>query len=135
MKYILIILLAVMTAGACKKTVEKIQENAALSIMTNGQWIVNKFIESTDDVTDDFAGYSFQFYENGTVIGLSGGAEKKGTWEANITGRTITAHFPDGELPVEKLNAVWTITDSSVDEVKAKTTSGNIQKTLWLKKK
>ncbi|MFT4023182.1 MAG: hypothetical protein QM664_05290 [Flavihumibacter sp.] len=135
MKHVLIILLAVIAAGSCKKAVEKIQENAALSIMTKGQWVINEFTESTDDVTGDFAGYSFQFYENGTVIGLSGGAEKKGTWEANIAGRTITAHFPGGGLPVEKLNAVWTITDSSADEVKAKTTIDNIPKTLWLKKK
>ena len=135
MKRFIIMAIVTLTVVSCKKTVEKIQENYMLNLMTKGQWVVTKFEEGSTDVTTDFAAYSFQFYENGTVSGLSAGPENKGTWVADIANRSITANFPNADVTIQKLNANWKIIDSSTDEVKATTTINNILKTLWLRKK
>ena len=135
MRPYLIIIFTVLTVVSCKKAVEKVQENIILDLMTNGQWTVTRYLEGDDDLTVDFAPYSFQFYKNGTVSGFWSGPEEKGTWVAMVESRSIKADFPQAGLPLQKLNADWKITDSSMDEVKAKTTVDNIQKTLWLKKK
>lgn len=135
MKKLLIITAALIGLTSCKKAVEKAQENIILDVMTDGQWLISRYLEGTTDLTNDFAAYSFQFYRDGRVSGFSGQPEEKGTWVAHIDSRSIETAFPNADITLRKLNGNWKITDSDWDEVKAETTTDNILKTLWLRKK
>ncbi len=55
--------------------------NALLSdILINGNWIVAKYNDSSDDETGDFNGISFDFLENGTVVVTKNDDVVEGTW-------------------------------------------------------
>jgi hypothetical protein len=104
--------------------------------MTTGHWYVEQYLDSTTDVTGDFFGYEFQFYENGTVDGIINTSTQKGTWSSDITNYTITAAFPlSAGDTLKRLNYTWKITDSYLDYVKAKTTTGSGDNILHLRKK
>lgn len=135
MKKLALLILAFCSLFSCKKAIEDIQGNIILDAMTNGQWIVYEFTSAGENLTSEFDPYSFQFYRDGSVSALTSSSDTKGTWAGNTTNRTITAEFPGASDPLGNLNAVWRMTDSSWDFVKAETTLNNIRKTVWLRKK
>jgi hypothetical protein len=119
---------------SCKKLVHQAEENAILKIMTNGQWAVTNYSENDTNITSIFSGYSFQFVANGTVMGIKGDTTINGTWSANVSGHSITSDFPTAGNPLDKLNAIWTITDSYPDSVSANTVINSATNYLSLKK-
>ena len=134
----LILLLAGSTllSFSCKKTIQQAQKNIIIDAMTNGRWYVEQYKENTADVTGDFFGYEFQFYENGNVDGIKTPVTKSGTWSSDINNYTITANFPAaaGDT-LRRLNYTWKITDSYLNYVEAKTTTANGDNILHLRKK
>ena len=121
---------------SCKKAVQQAQKNIIIDAMTNGRWYVEQYKENTADVTGDFFGYEFQFYENGNVDGIKTPVTKSGTWSSDINNYTITANFPAaaGDT-LRRLNFTWKITDSYLNYVEAKTTTANGDNILHLRKK
>ena len=107
---------------SCKKYIQKQEENAAVSIMTNGSWLVSGYKQNDSDITAAFSGYLFKFDANNTVTGTKGNVSTSGQWSDNIVARTITANFPGAGVPLVYLNEIWTITDSYTDSVAAKCT-------------
>lgn len=132
--FLAIVALVVSTFG-CKKAVEDVKRNYVLDIMTNGRWYVEQFKEGTTDVTGDFTGYEFQFYENGKVDGIKNAVPEQGSWAADVSALTITSNFPASITALQKLNAVWKLTDSYTDLVVAQTTAGAETHYLKLRKK
>jgi hypothetical protein len=120
---------------SCKKAIEDKKKEIVLDAMTNGQWYVYSFLEGDQNLTTAFAPYSFQFYRDGKVSGLTATTEEKGTWAGDPNSMTISADFPTAGDPVKKLNAVWKITNNSWDYVKAETTVEGVNRNLYLKKK
>lgn len=127
--------LTISLLGSCKKAIEDKKADIVLDAMTNGQWVVFSFSEGGTDQTAPFAPYVFQFYRDGKVSGFASGTEEKGTWVGDPEALTIQSQFPTSPDPVKKLNALWKITDSSWDYVKAETDANGIKKQLYLKKK
>ena len=110
------------TCYSCKKFIEQQERNAIIDLVTKGQWRVTGYIDhQTDTLTTDFAGYLFQFNENGTVYGVKFGQQTNGTWSADVSKKSITSNFPTAAYPISLLNHTWTITDSYTDSVAAKT--------------
>jgi hypothetical protein len=110
------------TLYSCKKFIQQQEQNAIVKLVTNGQWKVTGYIDhQTDTLTNDFAGYLFQFNENGTVYGVKFGQQTNGTWAADVSKKSITSNFPTATYPITLLNYTWTITDSYTDSVAAKT--------------
>ena len=123
-------------AFSCKKAIEQKQKDIIVQAMTTGHWYVEQYLDTTTDVTGDFFGYEFQFYENGTVDGIINTSTKKGTWSSDISNYTITAAFPlSAGDTLKRLNYTWKITDSYLDFVKAKTTTAGGDNILHLRKK
>jgi hypothetical protein len=107
---------------SCKKFIQQQEQNAIVDLVTKGQWRVTGYIDhQTDTLTNDFAGYLFQFNGNGTVYGVKFGQQTSGTWSANVSNKSITSNFPTATYPISLLNHTWTITDSYTDSVAAKT--------------
>jgi hypothetical protein len=119
---------------SCKKIVQQQEQNAAINIITNGLWYVQTYTEDSIDITASFSGYVFQFKQDGTVVGTKDSIATTGTWTADITTRTITSNFPSPPSPLNKLNSVWKITDSSIDYVVANTTINDSTENLRLQK-
>src|ERR1700712_4227116 len=120
--YIVLLLFFFTISYSCKKFIEQQEQNAIVDLVTKGQWRVTGYIDhQTDTLTDDFAGYLFQFNENGTVYGVKFGQQINGTWSADVSKKSITSNFTTSAYPVTLLNHDWTITDSYTDSVAAKT--------------
>jgi hypothetical protein len=121
--------------SGCKKTIEKIKENAVISAMTDGQWVITNFVKNGTTITSDFASYKFQFYSNKAVDAIKNSAvEKTGNWDGDVNNMTITTNFPNAVLPVSLLNGTWHIDNNSMTFVVASQNSGTDVKTLRLEK-
>lgn len=127
-------LLFFLVAG-CKKTVERLKENAVISAMTDGQWVITFFEKNGSVVTAEFSGYKFQYHKNYTVDAIkNGGVEKTGTWNGDPNAMTITASFPNAIHPLILLNGNWHIDKNSWTYVVASQTLGADTKKLRLEK-
>jgi hypothetical protein len=115
-------LLLLLIPFSCKKYIQQQEQNALMDLVTSGTWRVTGYTDhQTTNLTDSFAGYTFQFNENGTVIGTLSQQQTSGTWTADVTTRTIMSNFPSAPMPLNLLNHTWTVTDSYSDSVAAKT--------------
>lgn len=121
--------------SGCKKTIEKIKENAVIDAMTDGQWIITKFVKNGTTITSDFDGYKFQFHSNKTVDAIKNNSvEKTGNWDGDVNAMTITANFPNAALPLTQINGNWHIDNNSLTFVVASQNSGTETKALRLEK-
>jgi hypothetical protein len=135
MKRKLVLLILPLIFFSCKKIIQQQEENAIIQIMTSGVWYVQTFDQNDSTITPSFSGYTFQFYANGTVVAIKNGATAAtGTWAGNINNQTITSNFPSSGDPLDKLNSVWTITDSGTNYVVAFANVGGSYDNLRLQK-
>ena len=90
-------------------------------IVTSGTWRVSSFIDSGNDETSDFTGYSFVFNTTGTITATKNASSQNGTWSINSSsnkfiidlGPKTTANHPLGELTDD-----WKILSSSTTEIR-----------------
>lgn len=129
------IFLCFLATTSCKKTIDKIKENAVISAMTDGQWIITNFKKDGTVITSDFTGYKFQYYSNRTVDAIKNGiVEKTGTWDGDATTMTITANFANSIPPLSLLNGVWHVDNNSWTFVVASQNTTTETKSLRLEK-
>jgi len=135
MKKVTIALSLALILAGCKKNIEKIKENAVISAMTDGQWVITNFVNNGNVITSDFSSYKFQYYSNKTVDAINNGVvEKTGTWDGDASTMTITANFPNAGPTVTLINGTWHIDNNSWTFVVASQVSGSQAKTLRLEK-
>jgi len=134
--YLISFLLFVALSFSCKKFIQQQEEKAVMSIITNGYWRVDQYVQNDSDITASFSGYLFKFDANGIVTGTKDGVSDKGLWTPDVNARTITSSFPTAVPPVSLLNGVWKIKDSGNDFVLANYTDTvlHTSNTLRLKK-
>lgn len=133
-KAILIGCLILLVSG-CKKTIEKIKENAIISAMTDGQWVITNFVKNGAVITSDFSGYKFQYYKDRTVDAIKNGiVEKKGTWDGDPSAMTVSANFSNVVTPLSLINGTWHIDDNSWTYVVASQNSGTETMKMRLEK-
>jgi hypothetical protein len=132
--YVLLVLIGSDYLSSCKKIVQQQEQNALEAVITNGTWVVTRYLQNDSDITAAFSGYVFQFQSNGVVTGTNGPTVSDGTWTGNISAHTITSNFPAAGYPLNELNAIWTITDSYTDSVAATTTLDSATNILNLHK-
>jgi len=135
MRKVSIIVIFCLLLSGCKKSIDKLKENAVISAMTEGQWVIKSFVKNGTIITSDFDGYKFQFYSNNTVDAFKNNiVEKNGTWNGDVTTMTIAANFPNVLLPLSQINGNWHIDDNSWTFVVASQNSGTETKTMRLEK-
>ena len=121
---------------SCKKSINDVKQSIVMAAIVNGRWYVSEYKVNTTDVTAEFAGYEFQFYNNGNVDGIKGSSTVTGTWSGDANNLTITSAFPaSAGQPLTRLNGVWKWTDSDWTYVKASYVSGSETWYLSLRKK
>lgn len=120
---------------SCKKAIEKKKENIIVDAMTSGQWKVASFIQDGQDLTADFSGYAFKYYENRTVDAIhSGSVEKTGTWSENVNTLEILASFQGAVDPLLRINGTWKIDKTDWTYVESTWTSGGVVRKMRLEK-
>ena len=135
MKKFITFFLVVILLSSCEKTKDAIAQDLVVQAMINGQWIITKFTQSGTDITTNFSGYKFQYFENKTVDAIKNGVkERTGNWDGNATAMTTWADFPAAPTPISLINGTWNITKSSWTFVEATQTTGVETKTLRLDK-
>ena len=135
MKKVILAISLALVLGGCKKTIDKLKENAVISAMTDGQWIITSFVNNGTVITPDFSTYKFQFYSNQTVDAINNGVvEKTGTWDGNASAMTITANFSNSGASLTLINGIWHIDNNSWTFVVASQNSNNELRTLRLEK-
>ena len=91
-----------------------------IAAMTDGRWIVDKFTDNNEDIAASFAGYEFQFTEDGKVYGYYNGTQvKAGTWVGDVNNLTIYSNFPSATEPLIRLNDTWKVTNNTTKLVEA----------------
>jgi hypothetical protein len=127
--------LGLLLLGSCKKTIEKMKENAVINAMTDGQWVITSFVNNGTVITSDFSGYKFQYHSNYTVDAIKNGTiEKTGTWDGDAATMTITANFPNATTPLSLIDGAWHIDDNSWTYVVASLNTAGGSRTLRLEK-
>jgi len=135
MRKVSAIIIFFLLLSGCKKSIDKLKENAVISAMTDGQWVIKTFVKNGTIITSDFDGYKFQFYSNNTVDAIKNNiVEKTGTWNGDVTTMMIAADFPNVLLPLSQLNGNWHVDDNSWTFVVASQKSGSDSKTMRLEK-
>ncbi len=100
MKNLIYFSFLLISLASCKKVIDKAKEDAVINIMVDGQWFITKYLKANIDVTNDFTGYKFQFFENRTVDAIKNNAvQKTGTWRGNATALTIYSNFANADYP------------------------------------
>ena len=135
MKKLLAAFCLILFAAGCKKTAEKVAEDAIVKAMTSGQWTVTSFTQNSTDITSNFSGYKFQYYSNKTVDAIKNGTvEKTGTWDGDGATLTTWANFDNVTAPLILINGAWHIDNNSWTFVVASQTNGSETKTMRLDK-
>jgi len=135
MKKIITAVALIILLGGCKKTIDKMKENAVISAMTDGQWVITNFVKDGTVITTDFDNYKFQYYSNYTVDAFNNGiVEKTGTWQGDATTMTITANFSNAGSPLSLINGTWHIDNNSWTYVVASQNTAGEIKALRLEK-
>lgn len=96
-------------SGCSKEQIQEKTEDLAITIMTNGSWLVTKFTENNSDITNAFVGWECKFNKDKTCIASKGSESIGGTWDASVASKTISGNFPEGAEPLSKVNGTWTI--------------------------
>lgn len=123
---------------SCKKALDKIKEQEIVNAITNGTWIVSKFVENTTNTTADFNGWETIYYDNGTFTSTKTGEPTvNGTWAGNASNWTFTITYnTTPPVPLTKLAGVWTVTRAvSTDKGSYAKTEGGITYELDMTKK
>ena len=135
MKKLSFVVVAVILLSGCHKIIEQKAQDAIVKAMTQGQWEITNFTSNGTDMTANFSGYTFQYFENYTVNAIKNGTvEKTGTWQGDVNTMSISANFPNAVDPLLLLNGTWHITENSWTYVKATMTVGSEIRTLSLDK-
>jgi hypothetical protein len=120
---------------SCKKAFEKKVQDLVMDAITHGEWLVEQYVEGSNNLSSPFLDYRFKFNEDGTLIGTANSTSTEGTWNPNLSDYTITADFPTAADPLKKLNGLWKIKDSGWDYVKAEMQTTDGTRLLILRKK
>ena len=136
MRNLFIALALILSLSGCKKIIDQQKENFVLSVMTEGQWVITKFVQAGDTITSDFAAYTFQFNRDYSVDAIKESTvESTGIWAGDPDAMNITASFSNASSPVSLINGVWHIDQNSLSYVIASQNNGGEEKSLRLDKK
>ncbi|RYY60721.1 MAG: hypothetical protein EOO05_08940 [Chitinophagaceae bacterium] len=135
MKLLLPLCLLVLALPSCKKAIEQKKENIIVSAMTSGQWKVTSFVQDGADMTSDFTGYAFKYYENRTVDAIySGTLVTTGTWAEDVNKLAIQATFNGATDPLLLINGNWKIDKTDWTYVEATLITGSSTRKMRLEK-
>ncbi len=123
--FIILAFIIPMFWGCTGKIVEKKKEDLLVELITSDIWLLNSFYEGSNNLSAEFAPYQFKFNTDGAMFANKVGfPNATGNWVGNVTAMTIYTNFPMETGIFKKLNGLYTITSSSLIDVKANRLEG-----------
>lgn len=112
--------LVFISISSCQNNNDSVSPTTS-QVVTSGTWRVSLFIDSGNDETSDFTGFSFTFNQDGSLSASRNTFSRTGTWSVNSSsnrfiidlGPKITTNEPLGELTDD-----WVILSQSNTELK-----------------
>jgi len=96
-------------------------DNLAAANVTPGIYIVHKFIDTGDDITTTYNGYTFTFKADGTLSATKNGNIFKGTWRLKNNGTKMAINITGNK-------ALNNLSDDSWNVVSISSTKISLQK-------
>jgi hypothetical protein len=84
---------------------------SATPFITSGTWKVKLFIESQNDKTTAFDGYTLKFEPTGKVIAAKGNEQVTGNWAEDDISKKLTINLKTNDVALTKLSDYWTISN------------------------
>lgn len=119
--YSMLFILSFTTLVSCSKDDDSQSNNTAQTsaeqvaqIAENGNWRITSFIDSGDDETNDFSGYTFQFNRGGSLSASNGTTTLTGSWSVmDDSGSSSSDDDDDFNIffPVPETNAFEDLND------------------------
>lgn len=105
----------IIISSSCTRSLD----NNPSGVATAGTWKVTLFSDSGNDETSDFAGYSFTFNADGSLLASNGSISKTGTWSTGSSKFTINLGPKDNtNKPLGELTDDWKIISTSDTQIK-----------------
>lgn len=103
---------------SCKKTVDKVKEDAAQNYASGTTWLITKFTIDATDISQEYAGWEMKMGDGGICTATSGSTVYTGTWSSSNLLAGFTCQFPQTNPAfILRLNGNWTTTSGSVSKV------------------
>ncbi|WP_299105217.1 hypothetical protein [uncultured Tenacibaculum sp.] len=102
----------------------------------NNVWVVEKYSDNGENLTQDFAEYEFYFETSGVVKAKKGTSIHSGDWKSLDQGAKLSLEFEQHDI-LERLNEGWKVVELSESQIMLKTytSSGTIEDILIFNKK
>ncbi|MBK7432852.1 MAG: hypothetical protein IPI66_02465 [Chitinophagaceae bacterium] len=103
--------------AACTSIEDYTVAQAATPVIIKGAWKVNLFLDTNNDQTNDFAGYSFTFTSSGDIKAVKNGIEVNGNWAEDQFSKSVNINLSTGDPALVRLNNYWKISSVSNGQV------------------
>ncbi|MBX2828259.1 MAG: hypothetical protein KTR22_08855 [Flavobacteriaceae bacterium] len=82
-------------------------------IAENGNWQVTYFWDTDSDETNDFAGYTFNFNNDGTLVATKGNTTMNGTWSVEDDDSNSSSSDDDDSIDDDDFNIFFPVPDTN----------------------
>jgi hypothetical protein len=79
--------------------------------ITNGTWKVNLFIESQNNKTPSFEGYTLKFEPTGKITATRGNNKITGNWAEDDISKKLTINLNTNDEALHKLSDNWAVSN------------------------
>ncbi len=114
--------------AACTNVTDYTQAKSVTPVVTRGNWKVNLYMDANNDKTNDFAGYSFSFANNGTVKAVKGALEISGNWYEDNIANKVVIDMGTADPVLQTINDLWDVVEVSNLSVTLEHKSSNTER-------
>lgn len=82
-------------------------------VVESGTWRITSFIDSGQDETSNFNGYTFSFNENGTVTATKGSTTISGTWSVSDDSSNSSSDDDGNSIDDDDFNLFFNVSEDS----------------------
>ncbi len=113
---------------------DDIDDSELIAVLMDGSWRLTYYFDTTDG-TAGFAGYVFAFLNDGVATATLDSQVIEGTWETYGDDGTLGLELDfDADLPLEKLNTEWQVTEFNNDLIKLVNNDDGVKITVQFEK-
>ena len=84
-------------------------DNLVAVSVTPGIYLVHKFIDTNDDITATYDGYTFKFKADGTLVATNNGNVFKGTWKLKNQGKQMAINISGNKALKNLSDDSWNV--------------------------
>lgn len=118
-----ITMLIIVLVTSCKKDDKSLSPGATNSIQ-QGQWKITSYIDSGNNETSHYTGYTFVFASGGVVTATNQGSTVNGNWSSGTDDSQLKLYLTFTATPFSELNDDWHIVQQTSSLIQLEDVSG-----------